>query len=91
MHFLVDECCGPIVARWLRDEGYDARRVADSDAGMADRDVLEMARNENRVLVTTDKDFGARVFEHGESHRGVILLRLTDERPLAAIRVLAAG
>jgi predicted nuclease of predicted toxin-antitoxin system len=89
MQFLVDECCGPVVARWLREQGHDVRRVADVSPGLDDANVLELAHGEDRVLITNDKGFGARVFEKGDPHSGVILLRLTDERPPVAIRVLS--
>jgi predicted nuclease of predicted toxin-antitoxin system len=56
---------------------------------MDDAEVLRWACREQRVLLTNDKDFGARVFEKGEAHCGVILLRLTDERPVVALKVLA--
>jgi predicted nuclease of predicted toxin-antitoxin system len=89
MRLLVDECCGPVIAQWLRDRGHDARRVGEVSPGLDDAQVLQWACREQRVLVTNDKDFGARVFEKGEGHCGVILLRLTDERPAVALRVLA--
>jgi predicted nuclease of predicted toxin-antitoxin system len=90
MRFLVDECCGPVLARWLQAKGHDVRRVAEIDPGMDDVDVLQQAFRDERVLITSDKDFGARVFERGEPHEGVILLRLADERPQVALQVLAA-
>ena len=40
-------------------------------------------------MVTSDKGFGARVFERREQHHGVILLRVDDERPAVLISVLA--
>jgi predicted nuclease of predicted toxin-antitoxin system len=88
MRFLVDECCGPVVARWLQQANHDVRRVAEMAPGLGDADVLQWAWREERVLITNDKDFGNRVFEKGEPHHGVILLRLEDERPPVAIKVL---
>jgi len=89
MRFLVNECCGPVVTDWLRDQGHDARRVADISAGLDDAAVLELAHAEDRIPITNDKGFGARVFEKGEPHSGAILLRLADERPPVAVRVLS--
>jgi len=89
MKFLVDECCGPVVASWLREQGHDARRVADISPGLDDAVVLELAHAESLILVTSDKGFGARVFQKGEPHSGVVLLRLNDERPQVAVRVLS--
>jgi len=88
MRFLVDETCGPVVANWLAQQGHDVRRVAEVLPGLDDAGVLGLAYAEERILITNDKDFGARVFERRERHRGVILLRLADERPAMAIAVL---
>lgn len=57
-------------------------------AGIPDVAVMAQAEREGRVLVTKDKDFGELVFKSGQAHRGVILLRLADERPGNTLRVL---
>jgi predicted nuclease of predicted toxin-antitoxin system len=43
---------------------------------------------ENYILVTNDKDFGELVFRMRKPHKGVILLRLEDERSENKIAVL---
>jgi predicted nuclease of predicted toxin-antitoxin system len=45
-----------------------------------DRSILQLAASDDRVLITNDKDFGPLVFVEGMPHRGIILLRLDDER-----------
>jgi predicted nuclease of predicted toxin-antitoxin system len=89
MRFLVDECTGPAVARWLREQGHDVVSVYDQARAAADDVVLQMAKDETRILVTNDKDFGEKVFRSKQSHCGVILLRLTDERPTVKIQVIS--
>jgi predicted nuclease of predicted toxin-antitoxin system len=94
MRFLVDECTGPAVARWLRDQSHDVFSVYEAARGMADEDVLAKAHAESRILVTNDKDFGDMVFRAKEQHRGIILLRLQDERAVSktdALRKLLAS
>ncbi len=49
MKFLVDECVGPSVARWLAQNGYDAISIYDGLAGIDDNSVLEKALLENRI------------------------------------------
>lgn len=39
-------------------------------------------------MITNDKDFGELVFRMRKPHKGVILLRLKDERPKNKIAVL---
>ncbi len=52
MRFLVDECTGPAVAGWLRDNGHEVYSVFDEARGMADDDIIRKALSENRILIT---------------------------------------
>ncbi len=36
MRFLVDECIGPAVAQWLREQGHDVSSVFDESRGEDD-------------------------------------------------------
>ncbi|HUT71790.1 MAG TPA: DUF5615 family PIN-like protein [Desulfatiglandales bacterium] len=90
MRFIVDECTGPAVASWLRDQDHDVFSVFDEARGMSDEDIIRKAFAEQWVLITNDKEFGDKVFRDGRLHRGVILLRLEDERPASKIRVLSS-
>lgn len=89
MRFIVDECTGPAIAQWLRDQGHDVFSVYDQARGMDDDGVLKIAIAERRILVTNDKDFGRMVFHEGKAHAGIVLLRLEDERAGGKIKVLA--
>ncbi len=89
MRFLVDECTGPSVASWLRSLGYDVYSVYDQNPGMSDKDIIEKAHIENRVIITNDKDFGEMVYRIGKTHAGVILLRLEDERSKSKKQILS--
>ncbi len=89
MRFLVDECIGLFVARWLREQGHEVFSVYEQARGSDDEAVLQEALAGNWILVTSDKDFGAKVYRQGHEHRGIILLRLDDERPKAQIQALA--
>ncbi|MBF2009428.1 MAG: DUF5615 family PIN-like protein [Chlorogloeopsis fritschii C42_A2020_084] len=88
MRFLVDECTGPAVARWLRNQAYEVFSVYEEARGMSDDDVLQKAVDENWILITNDKDFGEKIYRDGRSHRGVIFLRLADERAVNKIETL---
>jgi predicted nuclease of predicted toxin-antitoxin system len=80
MRFLVDESTGPAVALWLRQQGHQVFSVYDEARGMDDEKVIQKAFTENWILLTNDKDFGEKVYRDKYSHKGVILLRLEDER-----------
>ena len=80
MRFLVDECTGPAVARWLRDLSHEVFSVYEEARGMADDDILNKAYSENWILITNDRDLGEKVYRDNRPHHGVIFLRLQDER-----------
>lgn len=88
MRFLVDECTGPAVARWLRQQHYDVFSVYEEARGATDDWILQKACAENRILITNDKDFGELIFRLKKPHKGVVLLRLEDERAANKIAVV---
>lgn len=88
MRFLVDECTGPAVARWLRGQQYEVFSIYEEARGMKDDAVIQKAFEENWILITNDKDFGEKVYREQRLHRGVVFLRLEDERASNKIKVL---
>lgn len=88
MRFLVDECTGPGVAQWLRDRKHEVFSVFEEARGMADDDIIAKAFVENWILITNDKDFGEKVYREGRPHRGVVFLRLEDERTAIKIETI---
>ena len=58
MKFLADECCDAGLVASLRDFGHDIKYVIEQKAGSSDDEVLTIAYNEGRILLTEDKDFG---------------------------------
>ena len=88
MRFLVDECTGPKVAAWLRGEGHEVFSVFDEARGIEDNQVIQKAYDENWILITNDKDFGEKVYRERRAHRGIIFMRLEDERAANKIQVL---
>jgi len=60
----------------LRGDGHDVSCIQEIGPGSTDEQVLQIARNEDRVLLTFDKDFGELAFRLGRiATPGVILLR----------------
>lgn len=50
--------------------------------------ILAKAWQEDWILITADKDFGERIYRDQHVHKGVILLRLADERAANKIQVV---
>jgi predicted nuclease of predicted toxin-antitoxin system len=88
VRFLVDENAGVIVARWLRSQGHEVFSVYEESRGIDDDQVIQQAFDENRILITSDKDFGEKVYREQRPHRGIILLRLANECSTNKIDVL---
>ena len=77
MRLLADENVpGPVVAA-LRARGADVFWARESLAGSDDAVILEIAQREQRVVVTSDTDFGELAFRSGlPASCGVALIRL---------------
>ena len=87
MRFIVDECTGPTVAKWLK-ERFEVFSIYDESPGIDDESIIKKAYEENYILITNDKDFGELVFRRGKSHNGVLLLRLEDEGVSNKIKII---
>ncbi|MBN1684666.1 MAG: DUF5615 family PIN-like protein [Gammaproteobacteria bacterium] len=88
MRFLVDECTGPQVAQWLREQNHEVFSVYEQARGMLDEDIIEKAYFEEWILITNDKGFGEKVYRDGRLHKGVVFLRLEDERAVVKINTI---
>jgi predicted nuclease of predicted toxin-antitoxin system len=88
MRFLVDECAGPALARWLREHDHEVFSVYDQARSVDDDFIIAKAYAENWILITIDKDFGAKIYRDRHPHHGVILMRLDDERVANKISVM---
>jgi predicted nuclease of predicted toxin-antitoxin system len=66
----------------LREAGHDVLWARAEMAGEADDVILRRAGNEDRLVVTLDKDFGELAFRHGlPATCGIILVRLHTQVP----------
>lgn len=79
MKFIADENLGIQVPHYLKELGIDIVAIRDIAPGEPDTEVLKLANEQDRVLITLDKDFGELVFHQKLIHSGVIFLRLQDE------------
>jgi len=63
---LVDESVDYRLVKKLRTEGFDIISVLEKHRSIKDKEVLELAKKHNAVLLTEDSDFGEWVFSHKE-------------------------
>jgi predicted nuclease of predicted toxin-antitoxin system len=90
---LVDEALQDEVAHQLDAAGHDVAHVRLRGlGGYTDDEVMALAVEEGRVLITTDTDFGTILALSGAAGPSVLLLRgigdSVDERVDATLRIL---
>ncbi len=75
MKFLLDENAEHRLASFLREQRHDVTVIGhDYPHSLSDREVLAIAHNEQRILITNDRsDFGELIFRYHASHSGIIL------------------
>ena len=77
MRFLADENFPGNIVQALQQQGHDVLWIRIEAPGISDPDVLNIAQEENRILITYDKDFGELAFRQNLSATcGIILFRL---------------
>ncbi|MGL4618429.1 MAG: DUF5615 family PIN-like protein [Waterburya sp.] len=73
---LLDQDVYAVTAKFLADSGYDVIRVAEIGLSQAsDEDILKIAQEQRRILITRDRDYGNLVFVKSMGW-GVIYLRM---------------
>jgi len=77
MKFLFDQSADFRLMPHLRELGHDVQAISRNyPHGLPDEDVLTIAREEERILVVADRDFGELIFHQELAHAGVIFFRL---------------
>jgi predicted nuclease of predicted toxin-antitoxin system len=77
MRFLLDQSADFRLIPYLRERGHDVAAISRNyPPGLPDEDVLTIAREEARVLIVADRDFGELIFEQELAHAGIIFFRL---------------
>jgi predicted nuclease of predicted toxin-antitoxin system len=89
IHFVADESVDATIFAALRQEGYFVYSIQESQFGIIDEQVLDIANERKAVLLTEDKDFGELVYRLKLPHCGVFLMRLigltSEEKAVAAL------
>lgn len=89
MRFLADENVPGFAVQTLRMAGYEVAWMREEAPGSKDEAVLQRAQDEERVLITFDKDFGELAFRRGlPASSGIILVRITAPSAAHVARVV---
>jgi len=68
---------------YLREKGFDVVSIGMDNPSIKDSEVMAIAINEDRIILTFDRDYGELIFRHNyKPEQGVVYLRLTDFSPV---------
>ena len=88
MKFLVDENVHHAIYLFLKNQGFDVTSAAQDYTSFMDKDILNIAFKQERIIITNDKDFGFLAYHQHLPHKGIILFRLKSEKPESKINRL---
>jgi predicted nuclease of predicted toxin-antitoxin system len=88
LKLLVDESLSATVARLLREADHDAIVSERNLLGTTDPEVMRVAVNEQRYVITADTDFGELLAIGRHPGTSVLLLRRAPHRPQAQAQLL---
>jgi predicted nuclease of predicted toxin-antitoxin system len=73
--YLADENNPLKTVQSLRMKGINIISITETSPGLSDKQVLETANRQNRIIITFDTDFGNLVIRQKLKTKGIILLR----------------
>lgn len=89
MKFLVDESIEYPFFTFLKNKKFDVKSVIDIKTGMTDKEVLKLAFDEKRILITNDKDFGQLIIHYRIPTKGIIIFSLPEETTRSKIKIFS--
>ena len=80
MKLLIDENISPKTAEFLESQGHDVKSVRETDLGASDKEVVELALEEGRTIITLDDDFGEIYYFSNEERLKVAVLKPVKQK-----------
>ena len=88
LKFLTDENISASLVKVLRAKNYNTKDIKEEGLfGVSDKEVLNLAFKEDRIVITHDKDFADLLGYSSVKHKGVILLRFKNQSPKNVIKL----
>ena len=89
MNFLIDAQLPPGLARWLKEQGFEAQHVQDLGLRQAeDEEIWMHTLKVGSVLITKDEDFAERAARNSNAPR-IVWLRVGNTTNAALVEWLA--
>jgi predicted nuclease of predicted toxin-antitoxin system len=77
---VADESVDFRIVTALRNIKLDVYAICEENRSVTDEVVLSIATDQDALLITEDKDFGELVFRLRLPHKGILLVRIEDEK-----------
>lgn len=91
LKFIADVHISPLAVNALQNKGYDIVRITDKlPSTSSDTEIVQLAHQEQAVIITQDLDFSAIIAKSGFSGPSVISLRVADAKPDIITRILTS-
>ncbi|MEW6163287.1 MAG: DUF5615 family PIN-like protein [Nitrospirota bacterium] len=89
LKFIADIHISPLTVKALQNKGYDIVRITDKLLATAsDNEIVQLAYQEQAVIITQDLDFSAIIAKSGLNGPSVISLRVAGAKPDIVTRIL---
>ncbi len=88
MRLLLDTCVWGGAKKELVAAGHDVVWCGDWERDPGDLEILAIAKREQRILITLDKDFGELAIVRGLPHGGILRLVNFSARRQASVTLL---
>ena len=67
---------------FLKKNGLDVLYIGNDYTGITDLEVIQLAIDQKRTIITFDRDYGELIFKHGlKPAEGVIYIRISEYEP----------
>ncbi len=91
MRLLADLCIARLTISGLRADGHDVLALSEARLNPPDKEVLELAADDDRILLTEDADFGALLWQQHAQSTGILRLeQINAHEQLASARAAIA-
>ena len=89
MKFLANENIPLTSVTYLKSIEYDIKAIGVDNPSISDEQVMAIAIDEKRTIITYDSDYGELIFKHGyRPPAGVIFIRTQPSEPLETAKLL---
>lgn len=72
---LADEGLNGNIVRFLRAKKFEVEWILEISPGIKDEQVIEYGKENKKILITEDKDFGEWIFSHKVNGLTIVFLR----------------